>query len=273
MVKLKGLRLEQEGCTVVYSLGCLEGEFSETELPVTGILGNWASGSSTSWNIAASAAIAPSQGFAHPLGPTSKIAYNNKALLTVRRCALASTLMGIYPMRKAPPGAREKSALTEEHTEQEELSCPNCAEELPDEAANFCPKCGTELPDETAKFCSNCGEELPDEAANFCPKCGAEQQGQQAETNEEPTQPSSDEDPDEEPPRRGGPEGPSRGPSGPSGKISGPSRKPSGPSGKISGPSRRPSGPSGERRGRRAREGVDRAKAGAEAAKERAQER
>src|SRR5215204_1903785 len=139
--------------------------------------------------MAASAAIAPSQGFVHPLGPTSKIAYNNKALLTIRRCALAFTLMGIYPMRKAPPGAREKSALTEEHTEQEELSCPNC------------------------------GEELPDEAANFCPKCGAEQQDQAA-TNEEPTQPSSD----EEQPTRRGPEGPSRGPEGPT-------RRPSGPSG------------------------------------------
>ena len=122
--------------------------------------------------------------------------------------------MGIYPMRKAPPGAREKSALTEEHTKQEELSCPNCGEELPDEAANFCPKCGTELLDETAKFCSNCGEELPDEAVSFCPKCGAEQQDQAA-TNEEPTQPSSD----EEQPTRRGPEGPSRGPEGPTRQV------------------------------------------------------
>src|SRR5215218_1989462 len=105
--------------------------------------------------------------------------------------------MGIYPMGKATPRAREKSALTEEHTEQEELSCPNCGAQLPDEAANFCPECGTELPEETAKFCSNCGEELPDEAANFCPKCGAEQQ---AATNEEPTQQPSDEE--ESTPRR-----------------------------------------------------------------------
>jgi hypothetical protein len=83
--------------------------------------------------------------------------------------------------------------------------------------------------------------------------------------------------PDEEPPLRGGPEGPTRRPSGPSGKISGPSRRPSGPSGRISWPSRRPSGPSGGRRGsakegvERAREGVERAREGAEAAKERAQ--
>src|SRR5215212_10054754 len=143
--------------------------------------------------------------------------YNNKALLANRKCVLASTLMGIYPMGKATPRAREKSALTQEHTQQEELSCPECGAQLSDEAANFCPKCGTELPDETAQFCSNCGEELPDEAANFCPKCGAEQQVQQAETNEEPTQPAEEE---EEPTRRGGPEGPSRG-------IEGPSRRPS----------------------------------------------
>src|SRR4028119_403501 len=167
--------------------------------------------------------------------------------------------MGIYPLGKVPPGAREKSALTEEHTQeqQEELSCPNCGAQLSDEAANFCPECGAELPQETAQFCSNCGEELPDEAANFCPKCGAEQQVQQAETNEEPTQPADEE---ELTPRRrlGGPEGPSgeiegpsRRPSGPSGRISGPS----GPSGGPEGPSRRPSGPSaGRSRGQRAKE-------------------
>src|SRR5215216_7209395 len=122
--------------------------------------------------------------------------YNNKALLANRRCVLASTLMGIYPMGKATPGTREKSALTQEHTQEEELSCPECGAQLPDEAANFCPECGTELPDETAKFCSNCGEELPDEAVNFCPKCGAEQQVQEEEeaTNEEQTQPSDEEE-------------------------------------------------------------------------------
>src|SRR5215211_5150207 len=89
---------------------------------------------------------------------------------------------GYIPSGKGNPrGAREKSALTEEHTQeqQEELSCPNCSAQLPDEAANFCPKCGTELPQETAQFCSNCGEELPEEEVNFCPKCGAEQQVQE----------------------------------------------------------------------------------------------
>ena len=80
--------------------------------------------------------------------------------------------MGIYPTRKGTPRAREKNALTEEHTQeqQEELSCPNC------------------------------GAQLPDEAAKFCPECGAEQQDQQAATNEEPTQPSDEE---EEPTRIG----------------------------------------------------------------------
>src|SRR5829696_7514356 len=170
--------------------------------------------------------------------------YNNQALLANRRCVLASTLMGIYPMGKATPGTREKSAVTEEPTQQEELSCPEC------------------------------GAQLPNEAVNFCPKCGAEQQDQQAATNEEPAQPFDE----EEPTRRRGPEGPSRGPEGPTRRPSGPSGRISGPSGGPEGPSRRPSGPSGGRRGRRAkegveraREGVDRAKEGAAAAKERAQ--
>jgi RNA polymerase subunit RPABC4/transcription elongation factor Spt4 len=167
-----------------------------------------------------------------------------------------------------PRGAREKSALTEEHTQeqQEELSCPNCGAQLPDEEANFCPKCGTELPQESAQFCSNCGEELPEEEVNFCPKCGAEQQVQEEEvTNEEPAQPSDEE---ELAPRRGRLEGPE----GPSGEIEGPSRRPSGPSGSISGPSgpsRRPSGPSGgSSRARRAKEGVERAREGVERARE-----
>jgi hypothetical protein len=75
---------------------------------------------------------------------------------------------GYIPVGKASPEPREKSELTEEHTqEQEELSCPNCGAELPDEAANFCPGCGTELPEETARFCSNCGEELPKKPPTF----------------------------------------------------------------------------------------------------------
>src|SRR5215212_531359 len=135
--------------------------------------------------------------------------YNNKALLANRKCVLASTLMGIYPMGKATPRAREKSALTQEHTQQEELSCPECGAQLPNEAANFCPKCGTEHP-----------------------------QDQQTATEEEPTQPSDEE---ERTRRRGGPEGPSGGPSGPT-------RRPSGPSGRISGPSGPSDGPSGPSR-------------------------
>src|SRR5215212_9611327 len=127
--------------------------------------------------------------------------------------------MGIYPIGKATPGTREKSALTEEHTQEEELSCPECGAQLPDEAANFCPECGSELPDETAKL--------------FCSNCGAEQLEQQAATNEEPAQPSDE----EEPTRRRGPEGPSGGPEGPS-------SRPSGPSGRISGASGGPEGPS-----------------------------
>jgi rRNA maturation endonuclease Nob1 len=84
--------------------------------------------------------------------------------------------------------------LTEEHTE-EELSCPECGAQLPEEDANFCPRCGTELLEETARFCSNCGEELPEEEVNFCPKCGAEQQVQEEEaTNEEPAQPFDEEE-------------------------------------------------------------------------------
>src|ERR687889_1249191 len=167
----------------------------------------------------------------------------------IRSCASAPALMGIYPLGKVPLGAREKSALTEEHTQEqeEELSCPNCSAQISDEAANFCPKCGTELPQETAQFCMNCGEELPDEAANFCPKCGAAQQVQQAETNEEPTQPADEEELTSRR-RLGGPEGPS---------------------GEIEGPSRRPSGPSGGRsRGRRAKEGVDRAREGVDQSRE-----
>ena len=138
-----------------------------------------------------------------------------------RAPALTSTIMGIYAVGKASPGAREKSALTEEHTqEQEELSCPNC------------------------------GAGLSNGAANFCPECGAEQQeDQQAATAQEPTQPSEE----EEPPRRGGHEGPSRGIEGPSGSMSGPSGIISGPSGRPEGPSRKPSGPSGGRRARRAK--------------------
>src|ERR687886_39424 len=64
-------------------------------------------------------------------------------------------------------------------------------------------------------LCPNCGTELPDEVANFCPNCGAEQ-GPGA-TTEELTQP-----PDEGPPR-GGPKGPSRRPEGPFRRPSGPS--------------------------------------------------
>src|SRR5215213_10313728 len=110
---------------------------------------------------------------------------------------------GYIPSGKGNPrGAREKSALTEEHTQeqQEELSCPNC------------------------------GTQLPDEEANFCPKCGAEQQVQEEEeaTNEEQAQRS---DKEELAPRRGRLEGPE----GPSGEMEGPSRRPSGPSGSISG--------------------------------------
>ena len=141
--------------------------------------------------------------------------------------------MGIYLMGKAPPGAEEKNPLTQEHTEQEELSCLNC------------------------------GEQLPDEAANFCPKCGAEQQVQQTVTDEEPPQPSEEE---VEPTRR-------RGPEGPSGRISGPSGGPEGPSRRPSGPSARRRGRRAKEGVERVREGVDRAREGAEAAKRRAQER
>ena len=49
-----------------------------------------------------------------PLPSTSKSAYYNKVFLANRRGALSSTLRGIYPTRKGTPGAREKSALTED---------------------------------------------------------------------------------------------------------------------------------------------------------------
>src|SRR5919112_1067228 len=113
--------------------------------------------------------------------------------LIIRSCASAPALMGIYPVGKVPPGVREKSPLTEEHTQgqEEELSCPNCS------------------------------ALISDEAANFCPKCGAAQQVHQAETNEEPTLPEEEELTSRR--RLGGPEGPS-------GEIEGPSHGPSGPS-------------------------------------------
>src|SRR5215210_3970097 len=247
------------GCRL-YSPSCREGVFSKTELPVLVLLED----RHCRRHCAFAEVPAPS------LPSTSKSAYYNKVFLANRRSALSSTLRGIYPTRKGTPGAREKSALTEEHTQeqQEELSCPNCSAQLPDEAANFCPECGAELPEEAAQFCSNCGEELPDEAANFCPKCGAEQhQDQQTATEEEPTQPSDEE---ERTRRRGGPEGPSGGPSGPTRRPSGPSGRisgPSGPSDGPSGPSRSTSGPS-RSRGRRAKEGVERAREGVERARE-----
>ena len=51
-----------------------------------------------------------------------------------------------------------------------ELKCPNCQAENPDDSS-FCLRCGTKLVKDALLICPDCGAELPADAS-FCNKCG-----------------------------------------------------------------------------------------------------